>query len=495
MKRAFLSRRHRNPHQHDEQQKEQPFFSKSNEKERQPFFPAASHEQPVQTKLAIGEPGDKYEKEADAVADHVANGQNQTAVVQRRDISAIQRSDLATPVEDEKLSTAESRMEKDKLIQEKPAAQMPSGSADMMEEKKKPVQMQSAGMPAMEDKKKKPVQMQTASTGAMEDKKKKPVQMAPASIGTTPEKKEKPVQMQSASAMEDKKKKPVQMQTASTDAMEDKKKKPVQMQSTSASAMEDKKKKPVQMQTASADAMEEEKKKSVQVQPASAEALADREDKRATMPLAQRLQLETDAGGTTASARLSSRIQDSSGKGKPLPGKTRAEMESAIGTDFSGVNIHTDASAVQMNQELGAQAFTHGRDVYFNSGKYRPESSDGKKLLAHELTHVVQQSGNDRVSLDRANTTNTSVGVKNTLKSSFTFSGSTKLRDALITMGDLNAAVKHGDCSLSELVIILNNNKFPQTGALIQGDRYNFQIASADATKLSIPKIKMIKKQ
>jgi len=46
-----------------------------------------------------------------------------------------------------------------------------------------------------------------------------------------------------------------------------------------------------------------------------------------------------------------------------------------------------------MNKELNAQAFTHGRDIYFNAGKYDPESTQGKKLLAHELTHVVQQTG------------------------------------------------------------------------------------------------------
>ena len=68
-------------------------------------------------------------------------------------------------------------------------------------------------------------------------------------------------------------------------------------------------------------------------------------------------------------------------------------MEHSFGVDFNGVNIHTDSEAIQMNRELGAQAFTHGRDVYFNSGKFSPEQSEGKHLLAHELTHVVQQRG------------------------------------------------------------------------------------------------------
>ena len=59
-------------------------------------------------------------------------------------------------------------------------------------------------------------------------------------------------------------------------------------------------------------------------------------------------------------------------------------------------------NAVQMNQGLNARAFTHGSDIYFNSGQYQPGSSDGKRLLAHELTHVVQQNGGVGVGLKRA---------------------------------------------------------------------------------------------
>ncbi|MGK7947778.1 MAG: DUF4157 domain-containing protein [Xenococcaceae cyanobacterium] len=53
-----------------------------------------------------------------------------------------------------------------------------------------------------------------------------------------------------------------------------------------------------------------------------------------------------------------------------------------FGTDFSDVKVHTDSSAVQMNQDIQAQAFTHGQDIYFNSGKYSPDTNEGKSLLA-----------------------------------------------------------------------------------------------------------------
>lgn len=93
---------------------------------------------------------------------------------------------------------------------------------------------------------------------------------------------------------------------------------------------------------------------------------------------------------------LESRLNATKGGGSPLPEDTRSSMEGAFGADFSGVRVHTDSSAVQMNRELGAQAFTHGSDIYFGSGKYDTGSSDGQRLLAHELTHTVQQEGRVR---------------------------------------------------------------------------------------------------
>ena len=79
--------------------------------------------------------------------------------------------------------------------------------------------------------------------------------------------------------------------------------------------------------------------------------------------------------------------------GQAMPDSTRGFFESRFGQSFENVKVHTCESAVQMNQQLGAQAFTYGNNVFFNKGKYNPGSSEGKKLLAHELTHVVQQNG------------------------------------------------------------------------------------------------------
>lgn len=97
------------------------------------------------------------------------------------------------------------------------------------------------------------------------------------------------------------------------------------------------------------------------------------------------------ASGGFAPPEVATEIKRQSGKGSPLPPGTLAEMNKSFGTDFSQVRIHTDAAAARLCEELNAQAFTHGTDIFFNEGKYNPESTEGKLLLAHELTHVVQQ--------------------------------------------------------------------------------------------------------
>jgi len=66
-------------------------------------------------------------------------------------------------------------------------------------------------------------------------------------------------------------------------------------------------------------------------------------------------------------------------------------MEPRFGADFSPVRIHTGQNAISMNNQISAKAFTHQNDIYFNQGQYNPDSSSGKHLLAHELTHTIQQ--------------------------------------------------------------------------------------------------------
>jgi hypothetical protein len=67
-------------------------------------------------------------------------------------------------------------------------------------------------------------------------------------------------------------------------------------------------------------------------------------------------------------------------------------MESRFDADFSGVRVHSNETAVGFTTtSVNAQAFAHGNDIYFNSGKYAPDTTSGRSLLAHELTHTIQQ--------------------------------------------------------------------------------------------------------
>jgi peptidoglycan hydrolase-like protein with peptidoglycan-binding domain len=103
--------------------------------------------------------------------------------------------------------------------------------------------------------------------------------------------------------------------------------------------------------------------------------------------------LSESGGQAEVSSTIEKKLQNGSQSGAKMDPAIQSEMENGFGADFSQVSIHSDTEAVQMSQELGAQAFTHGKDVYFNKRKYNPSSNEGKHLLAHELTHTIQQTG------------------------------------------------------------------------------------------------------
>jgi len=102
------------------------------------------------------------------------------------------------------------------------------------------------------------------------------------------------------------------------------------------------------------------------------------------------IQAKSDTGGTVSDA-VSGRIKSSMGGGSSMSGETKSFMESRFGTDFSDVKIHSGGEAAQLSQALNAKAFTVSNNIYFNNGQYQPDSDSGKHLLAHELTHTIQQ--------------------------------------------------------------------------------------------------------
>ena len=103
------------------------------------------------------------------------------------------------------------------------------------------------------------------------------------------------------------------------------------------------------------------------------------------------------SGTQQINSDLPVRLNRSKGGGQHLPEADRIFMESRFGVDFSSVKVHTDSNAGQMNKDLNAQAFTYGSDIYFNDGQFQPKTSQGKRLLAHELVHIVQQGNNNHI--------------------------------------------------------------------------------------------------
>jgi hypothetical protein len=95
--------------------------------------------------------------------------------------------------------------------------------------------------------------------------------------------------------------------------------------------------------------------------------------------------------GFTASQETAQKVQDQKPMGEPLPAPLKGEMEAGFGADFSDVRIHRDSASAELNQDLKAKAFTTGEDVFFGEGQFDPGSLQGKELIAHELTHTIQQ--------------------------------------------------------------------------------------------------------
>jgi hypothetical protein len=105
------------------------------------------------------------------------------------------------------------------------------------------------------------------------------------------------------------------------------------------------------------------------------------------------LQDQTSAEAVPAGPDIETAIQSARGSGQSLPEAFSDRMERAFAADFSGVRVHTNAAADSLNHSLQARAFTTGENLFFKQGEYNPHSREGQQLIAHELTHVVQQSG------------------------------------------------------------------------------------------------------
>jgi hypothetical protein len=154
------------------------------------------------------------------------------------------------------------------------------------------------------------------------------------------------------------------------------------------------------------------------------------------------LQAKTGASHEAVLHAVQQGLEARRGTGEMLNPNLRDEMEQAFQTDFSGVHIHTGSSAERFNQDLNARAFTHGQDIYFNTDEFRPEMWNGRHLLAHELTHVVQQSGADGLNTGRGNDNrvlsnahSAGNGAPATIQRDKAGGGSTEFKDQVTKLG------------------------------------------------------------
>ena len=131
--------------------------------------------------------------------------------------------------------------------------------------------------------------------------------------------------------------------------------------------------------------------RSDQVSAAKPTRLASLHQRIGNRALQRLLAQRSGRGPTELDDETAERITRERSGGQPLPGSLQASMGQAMESDLSGVRVHTSRESDSLNRDLGARAFTTGQDVFFREGAYEPHSSAGQELIAHELTHVVQQ--------------------------------------------------------------------------------------------------------
>lgn len=141
-----------------------------------------------------------------------------------------------------------------------------------------------------------------------------------------------------------------------------------------------------------------------QIHAPKAEQAAARAIQRENLP-EEELQMKSDhtesTGGGEASQHLESAIHSARNSGQPLDPVLQQQMGQAMNADFGDVKVHTDNQADQLSQLIQAEAFTTGQDIFFRQGAYQPKSQSGQEVLAHELTHVIQQGGSSSSHIQR----------------------------------------------------------------------------------------------
>lgn len=138
---------------------------------------------------------------------------------------------------------------------------------------------------------------------------------------------------------------------------------------------------------------EKEKEEKIQRAAISGEKTPKKEEEKIqkTPEKEEKLQRKGDYGAPAIGSNTQSAIQNKITGGQPISSDVRSYMEPRFNADFSNVRIHSDTESAGLSNQLSARAFTYQNNIFFSSGQYQPGTSEGKQLLAHELTHTLQQ--------------------------------------------------------------------------------------------------------
>ena len=283
---------------------------------------------PIQTKLTIGEPGDRYEQEADRVASQVVKQINSPEAAQSTQGQSVQRQEES----EEEIQAKQSISELQRSL-----LSLEVQREDMSEED----DLQAKSILQRQEEPEEEIQAKQSISD---------LQRSPLSPD---------VQREDMSEEED-------------------------IQAKSILQRQEEPEEEIQAKQSISDLQRSPLSSEVQ-----REAMPEEEDIQAKSILQRQ---EAIAGGE-ATTDLDSAINSARGGGQSLDAGLQRSMGQAMGADFSGVKVHTDAQSDQLNQSIQAKAFTTGQDVFFRQGAYEPGSRGGQELIAHELTHVVQQNG------------------------------------------------------------------------------------------------------
>lgn len=146
------------------------------------------------------------------------------------------------------------------------------------------------------------------------------------------------------------------------------------------------------LQRSPEEKLQKKDEEKIQKAPATEDKLQKKDDDKIQKAPAGEEKLQRDGSGAPAvAAGTQTAIQGKTGGGQPLSSDVRSHMEPRFNADFGNVRVHHDAESASLNNQLSARAFTYQNHIFFSRDQYQPGTSEGRQLLAHELTHTIQQ--------------------------------------------------------------------------------------------------------